>query len=130
MSSGGSFGLCIRSIAELINAISDLNIAYKKIEEMRTTDGKIHKVDVVVKDENNRSIGFAKQKDGTYKIIADSAGLNAQQLAKQKKFVNKIRRRYAYNKILRELKDEGYEVVEEKEVKKDTISLVARRWVS
>jgi hypothetical protein len=97
---------------------------------MQTTDGKIYKVDVIVKDENNRSIGFQKQKDGTYQIIADSSGLNPAQLKKQKEFINKIKQRYAYDKIIRELKNKGYQIVEEKKLEKNTIRLLARRWVS
>ncbi|MBN3041153.1 MAG: DUF1257 domain-containing protein [Candidatus Omnitrophica bacterium] len=134
MSSGGGIDLCIVSIVALIKAIKDLNLARKELAyqqncKMTTTEGKAYNVDVMVKDDNNRQIGFQKQKDGTCKVIADSAGLTPAQLKKQKSFINKIRQRYAYNKILGELKKEGYQLVEEKKEAKDTVRLLARRWV-
>jgi hypothetical protein len=130
MSSGGSVNLLIHNIGSLIQAISDLNAACREKAKMKATDGKIYDVDVVVKDENNREIGFQKQKDGSYAVIADCAGLNSAQLKKQNEFINKIKQRYAYNTILNELKKKGYQLAEEKKMEKNTIKLVARRWVS
>jgi len=130
MSSGGSVNLLIHNIDSLIQAISDLNAACREKAKMKATDGKIYDVDVVVKDENNREIGFQKQKDGSYAVIADCAGLNSAQLKKQNEFINKIKQRYAYNTILNELKKKGYQLAEEKKMEKNTIKLVARRWVS
>lgn len=129
MSSGGHIaGLLIRSIGSLLEAIKDLNLACQEMQELKTADGKIYNVDVVVKDENNRAVGFQKQKDGTYKIIADSAGLNEQQLKKQQQFINKIKQRYAYKVVIQELKKQGYQITEEKKIEKDLIKLTARRW--
>jgi hypothetical protein len=122
--------LLIHNIGSLIQAISDLNAACREKAKMKATDGKIYDVDVVVKDENNREIGFQKQKDGSYAVIADCAGLNSAQLKKQNEFINKIKQRYAYNTILNELKKKGYQLAEEKKMEKNTIKLVARRWVS
>lgn len=130
MSSGGYIGLVINNIAALIEAIGELNAACQQKAKMKTSDGIIHNVDVLVKDENNRNIGFEKQKDGSYVVIADSAGLTPVQLKKQKAFINNIKRKYAYNMILGELRKKGYQIAEEKKVEKNTIKLVARRWVS
>lgn len=135
MSSSGGIDLAIISIAGLIKTISELGLAYQMLRssekalKMTTADGKIHNVDVVVKDENNHSIGFQKQKDGSYKVIADSTGLSATQLKKQQEFINKIKRRYAYNMVIQELKKQGYQIADEKQ-EKDTIRLTARRWVA
>lgn len=130
MSSGGYFNLAISSIAALIQAIGDLNAACQEKAQMKAVDGTIHNVDVMVKDTNGRDVGFEKQKDGTYVIIADSAGLNQSQLKKQTEFINKIKQRYAYNMVITELKKKGYQVAEEKKVEANTVKLVARRWVS
>jgi hypothetical protein len=82
----------------------------------------------VVKDSNNRQVGFQKQENGTYKVIADSAGLNPEQLRKQKETINSIKRKYAYNMVVQELNKQGYRVVEEKKLEKDIVKLVARKW--
>lgn len=130
MSSGGSIGLTMNSLILLIEAIKELNAVSQEKARMKTSDGIMHNVDVMVKDENNRNIGFEKQKDGSYAVVADSAGLTDQQLKKQNEFINKIRQRYAYNAVLNELKKKGYQLAEEKKEGKNTIKLVARRWVS
>jgi hypothetical protein len=134
MSSSGGIDLVIYSIVTLISSIRALNLAFQDLrsaqaeKKMVTTDGKVYKVDVVVKDENNRAIGFQKQKDGAYKIIADSAGLNAEQLKKQNTLINKIKRHYAYTMVIQELKKQGYQIAEEKKLEKDTVKIIARRW--
>lgn len=128
MSSGGSIRFVIWSIELLCRTISELKLTYEEKKAMTTEDGKIHKVDVLVKDEFDKDIGFEKQKDGTYRIIADSRGLTFQQKQKQKKYINMIKRRYAYNMVTQELKKQGYQIVEEKKLEKDTVKVTARRW--
>ncbi|MEW6620982.1 MAG: DUF1257 domain-containing protein [bacterium] len=130
-SHGGIIVYFIRNVAQLIETIKDLQLTYQQMEnlKMQTTDGKIHNVEVIVKDENNRQIGFQKQNDGTYKIIADSTGLTAEQLKKQQMCINKIKQHYAYNVVIQELKKQGYQLVEEKKVEKNTLKLIARRWI-
>jgi TFIIF-interacting CTD phosphatase-like protein len=135
MSSGGGIDLIIVSVAMLVRAIEELNLAHKRVEamqkekiKMQMTTGETVDVDVVVKDPNNRQIGFQKQQDGTYKVIADSAGLTRDQMRKQKDTINSIKRKYAYNMVVQELKKQGFQVVEEKKVEKDTVKLVARKW--
>ncbi|MEW6609787.1 MAG: DUF1257 domain-containing protein [bacterium] len=130
-SHGGIIVYFIRNVAQLIETIKDLQLTYQQMEnlKMQTTDGKIHNVEVIVKDENNRQIGFQKQNDGTYKIIADSTGLTAEQLRKQQMYINKIKQHYAYNVVIQELKKQGYQLVEEKKVEKNTLKLIARRWI-
>ncbi len=130
MSSLGGIDLVIWSIGTLCSALKELRLNYERRKSIASTNGKICNVDIVVKDRFNRDIGFQKQEDGTYKIIADSSGLTSKQVKEQKKFINNIRRNYSYIMIKEELKKQGYQVVEEKEVRKDTIKLVARRWTS
>ena len=129
MSHGGVIQLVIASILGLMQALKDLNMAYETKRQIESANGDFVNVDIVVKDENNRSIGFQKQKDGRYKVIADSKGLTSAQLKKQQQFINRIKQRYAYNMIVGELKKQGYQVTEEKKVEKDLVKLVARRWV-
>jgi len=95
---------------------------------MRTTDGKIYKVDMVTTDENGRVVGFQKTEQGEYRIIADCAGLSTAQKKSQDEFVKRIRQRYSYNRVVDELKAQGYVISEEEKVQDNTIRLVARKW--
>ncbi|MDD5669080.1 MAG: DUF1257 domain-containing protein [Candidatus Omnitrophica bacterium] len=129
MSSGGGIQLVIYSIQELIKAIEDLQLARQEKTRIETETGRIEQVDVVVQDTNGKQVGFQKQKDGSYKVIADSRGLTAEQLKKQKEFINSIKRKYAYNMVTQQLQRQGYQIVEEKKVEKQAVKLVARRWI-
>lgn len=128
MSSGGAIGVEFRCLATLIKSIIDLGIEYQKLKSIRTSDGKVHNVDLVVTDENGKNIGFEKTKSGDYKIIADCSGLNKAQLKKQNDFIKNIRQKYAYNTVVEKLKKEGYVIAEEEKVQNNTIRLVARKW--
>lgn len=128
MSTGSIVGLQMRCLITLIKSIVDLGIKYKELASMRTADGKIHKVDLVVKDEFGKDIGFEKTEEGNYRIIADNTGLNKVQLKKQQDFINKIRQKYSYNKVVDELKRQGYIIAEEEKVQNNTIRLIARKW--
>jgi hypothetical protein len=128
MSSHGGVGVELVYIAHLIKSIIDLNRQYKELTTMQTSEGKIYKVDLVTTDDNGRNIGFQKTAKGDYKIIADCAGLNSEQLKKQDNFVKQIRQRYSYNKVIEELKQQGYIISEEEKVQNNTIRLVARKW--
>lgn len=131
MSGGGVVGLEIRCLALLIKSIIDLSReyqTYKQLTTLRTADGVIHKVDLLVKDNNGKDIGFEKTKKGDYKIISDTQGLTSAQLKQQQQFINKIRQKYAYNSVIEELKKQGYVIAEEEKVQNNTIRLVARRW--
>jgi hypothetical protein len=128
MSTHAGVGVEIRLLGALISSIIDLGQQYHEVSSMRTTDGKVHKVELVTKDELGRQIGFQKTEKGDYRIIADCAGLNNEQLKKQQDFIKQIRQRYSYNTVIQELKKQGYIIAEEEKVQANTIRLVARKW--
>lgn len=128
MSSHSTVGIEIRVLASLIQSIMDLNAQYKELKQMNTRDGKIEKVDVVVTDPNGRDIGFQKTDKGDYRVICDSQGLTPEQAKTQQNFVKQIRQRYSYNKVLEELKKQGYIIAEEEKVRDNTIRILARKW--
>lgn len=128
MSSHGSIGVEFWILSALIKSIVDLSHEYYEVSSMRTTDGKLYNVSLVTKDTLGRQIGFQKTEKGDYKVIADCAGLNKEEIKKQQSFINQIRQRYSYNTVLQELKKQGYIISEEEKVQNNTIRLVARKW--
>jgi hypothetical protein len=128
MSSHGGIAVEIRVLAVLIKSIMDLSREYYQVSSMRTSDGKIYNVELVTKDSSGRQIGFQKTGKGDYNVIADCAGLDAEQLKKQQDFIKQIRQRYSYNTVIQELKKHGYIIAEEEKVQANTIRLVARKW--
>jgi len=127
MSSESIIGVEIRLLAVLIKSILDLGLEYRETKSLRTSDGQIHKVDLVVKDKMGNEIGIAKTQKGDYNIITDS-GLSGAELKTQEDIVKKIRQRYTYNYVIDHLKKQGYIIAEEERVQNNTIKLVARKW--
>lgn len=128
MSSETSIITEIMDLIELKCALSQLEAQYAAMKTMTTGDGVIHNVDVAIKDPNGRLIGLEKTKEGAYQFIADSQGLTKEQLKQQQSFINKIKQKYAYNKVISELKKQGYVISQEEKVENNTIRLVARKW--
>jgi hypothetical protein len=128
MSSHGSIITEIMDLLELKNTLTQLELKYEEMKTISEESGVVAKVDVLIKDPNGREIGLQKTDKGTYRIIADCKGLTSEQLKVQQKFVNKIKQKYAYNKVVTELKKQGYIIAEEEKVANNTIKLVARKW--
>lgn len=118
----------IIDLIELKKALSELELKYERVKSVEDSAGITHKVEVAIKDPNGRVIGLEKNKDGSYQFVSDSKGLTRQQLKQQADFINRIKQRYAYNKIIKELKGQGYIIAQEQKVENNTIKLVARKW--
>ncbi|HAH19286.1 MAG: hypothetical protein A2Y00_06960 [Omnitrophica WOR_2 bacterium GWF2_43_52] len=128
MSSEACLITMIGDLIALKRTLSDLQVEYEETKTLTTADGSSHKVEVVIKDPNGRLIGLEKTKKGEYQFVADTKGLTKEQLKKQQVFINKIKQKYAYSKVIAELKKQGYMISEEERVQKNTIRLVARKW--
>lgn len=137
MSVCGGIELIILSLVLLQKTLDELNfkVSLKKalkeekennIYTIETQDGKIEKVDILVENVEGIKIGFQKQKDGHYRIIPGK--VSSENIKKQKKLIGQIKQRYAYNLVKEELKKRGYTIVEEKNIEKNLIKIVARRW--
>lgn len=128
MSHHYSISSAILDLKDLLQTFSELQIQYKKVSQMATCTGKIEKVEMVLMDPNNRQIGVQKDGKGAYNLIADSTGLSESQLKAQLKFVNRIKQRCAYNKIVAQLRNQGYIITDEQKTGENTIKLAARKW--
>ncbi len=128
MSSGAHIITTIMELIELKNTLNQLKAQYEEVKTMTTCDGIKHNVEIIIKDPNGRNIGVQKSKSGEYQFITDTTGLKPKDLKAQNKFVNAIKQKYAYNKVIAELKRQGYQIAQEQKVENDTIKLVARRW--
>jgi hypothetical protein len=89
-------------------------------------------VDFVVKPGQGYSIGFRRQADGTYAIVADWWGVRVDQQAFRNQIGEidrAIRQRYAYEKVKKEVEARGMGIVEEEKLEDQTIRLVVRQWL-
>jgi hypothetical protein len=136
----------ISHFSRLKTKIKDRDMLIQCLKEMGSVvreGGKIsgyldsmHNVDLAVTMSSGYDIGFVRDTDGAYNIVADWWGVEgadersfSTQLKDQfKKLEQKIRQSYALNKTLAQLKNQGFNVVKQEQAEDGTIRLLARRW--
>ena len=92
-----------------------------------------HTVDIAAKNARGYGIGFVKNSDGTYDMIADWWGVKG---AGEKKIADELQRQagriqaeYAKAVVLEQVKKEGFDVVSQTDETDGTTRIVVRRWV-
>jgi hypothetical protein len=91
----------------------------------------LRRVDLSVRTKNGNGMGFVKDSDGCYTLIADWQGAGW----KDKKILSRldetlalVQRRYAERLVLEKAGDQGFSVVDRIEQPDGTIRIVVRRW--
>lgn len=115
-----------REILEKV--LKDLNYIISPIKKVTGWRNTLQEVDFAIKTKNQYSIGFSKNKEGSYDIVADWWAISNSSGLKEKDFVNQINQRYAYEKVLSEVKKEGFIIAEEKVESDNSICLTVRKW--
>ncbi len=91
-----------------------------------------HEVDIAVKKAHGYGIGFVKNPDGTYDMLADWWGVGGsderkmvQELQQQ---AETIQKEYAKKMVLEQAARDGFAVVSQTEQEDGTLRIVVRRW--
>jgi len=91
-----------------------------------------HTVDIAVRKAKGYGVGFVKNPDGTYDMVADWWGVAgtderkmAQELAVQ---AGTIQKEYAKKMVLEQAALDGFAVVSQTEEQDGTLRIVVRRW--
>jgi hypothetical protein len=124
MSQSVDVSILVVGLAELMRAVAEAGCEAVKQSELQTEDGHTHKVDMVVRDEQGTEVGVKlDQKTGVATFVGHE-GKDKRKTA----LANRVAQRYAYSKVLDELKRKGYQIAKEEKQKDGTITLVAQRW--
>ncbi len=120
----------IRDLQCLKQALEDLKYTYEEAEQGVQVRGYLNQLetaDLCIKASKTYDIGVRKTVDG-YELLADWWGVETTLGLTEQEFVNQVTQRYAYHKVLKEVKARGFslEVEEEQE---DTIQLTVRKWL-
>lgn len=115
-----------RSILE--KSLADLNFRLGLKNQVSGWQGSTRKVDIVANTRGPYDIGFVKTADGSFDIVADWWGLKTSIGLDRQAFVNQLNQRYAYNKVVSEVKTRGFAVAEEAVQPDHSIRVVVRRW--
>lgn len=91
----------------------------------------VRQVDLAVCGKSGYGVGFVRNDDGCYDLLADSWGVkgsDSRLLASLKENYPKIQREYARRAVKERIAAEGYTMVEEVEGEDGSIRILVRRW--
>lgn len=109
----------------LTNALTSLNINWEYGPTKITSFyGKNQTVDILIKQKNNFNMGFIKQNE-EYQLVGDLQYWDNDYTVES--FLDQLKQQYAYQIIMRETEDKGFEKLQEK-CENGTIKLVVQRW--
>lgn len=117
-------GVVIEGMAALAKAIAEAGLQSRREKAFRSEDGKVHAVDLVVTDETGTEVGVAVDERTGRAIFVTREKDPARGTA----LANRIAQRYAYSRVMEELKRKGYQVAREEKQQDGSIRVVAQRW--
>jgi hypothetical protein len=109
----------------LTNVLKDLGYKVESNTQVRGYQGDITSAEYVIRRSNGYDLGFRKDGDDNYEVIADFWGANINQT----KFVNEIQQKYAHKMLLQTAVTEGYTVEDEEVLADGTVRVVVGRWI-
>jgi hypothetical protein len=116
----------------LIQCLVDLGHTVETDTTIVGHEGK-HSVDIAVKTRGKYGIGFVRNSDGTYDMLADwwgVKGVGQKRIASELKVqAETIQKEYVRKMVLTETAKDGFEVVSQTEETDGTVRIVVRRWV-
>jgi len=116
----------IRNLDSLKSALSDLGVDWKNGPGIvRGYQGQTHKADVVVEQANDYDFGFSWN-GSEYELVADLQYW--QQPLTVEGFLRQVTQRYAYNTVVSETANQGFNITEQQNQQDGSIRLVVQRW--
>lgn len=113
----------------IIEAIKDLGYEYNEAEqgvEVRGYRSQLDKARIAVKVSGKYDVGIKQTAKG-FELVADWWGVETTRGVTEQEFVNQLQQRYAYHKVLKEVKKRGFTLETEK-VDGQQLQLTVRRW--
>lgn len=116
----------LRNLTSLKAALSDLEMDWKEgPSPVRGYQGQTRTAEIVLAQANNYDVGFSWN-GSEYELVADLQYW--QQPLSVEGFLQQITQRYAYNTVLTESQNQGFQVAEEQQQADGSIRLVVQRW--
>jgi hypothetical protein len=113
----------LRDLALIKRALDDLKLVYRENERFtHVWSGYNQQAPLVVK-QKGAAFAFRTNEEGAYEAIGDDM-----QMAQIKNTLQQLQQRYAYHKVLAEVEQAGFTLVEEHAGKDHVIRMTVRRW--
>jgi hypothetical protein len=118
----------ITDLVCLKQAIADLGYTCEEGGvEVRGYRGAREKADLVIRTGSAYDVGMRKVGDG-YELVADWWGVETGTGISQDTFVNRLTQRYAFHKVMGEVKKQGFSVADVETQPDQTIKVLVRKW--
>ena len=120
----------LRDLQCLKQALEDLKYEFEEAQEGVEVRGYLNQTetaDISIKASKTYDIGVRSTVDG-YELFADWWGVETTRGVTEEEFVNQLTQRYAYHKVIKEVKVRGFSI-EDEEQEQDTIQLTVRKWL-
>ncbi len=114
----------------LLLAIKDLGYEYTYAEEgvnVRGYNQQLEKAQIAIKISGKYDVGIKVNVNGA-ELVADWWGVEATRGLTEQQFVHQVQQRYAYHKVLKEVKKKGYTLDMEEQKQDNVIQLTVRKW--
>jgi len=118
----------IKCLVTLKKVIEEMGYAFKEGEtRVRGYQGQLADAVAVIDTKSSYDIGVVQTADG-YSLIGDWDMVQVRAGIEQEDFVKEVNRKYAYHKVMDEIKKRGYQVVEEETTEQQHVSVRVRKW--
>jgi len=124
MSQGADVVVVVQGLAELFRAAAEAGAeVLEERQRMRTADGQTHEVDAVLRDGGAEvGVKLDPKTKQVQLLPKDCLAGPGQALA------GRVVQRYAYSRVMQELKQKGYQVAREEKQRDGSVKLVFQRW--
>ena len=118
----------LKEADSLIKALNNLGYSINREEKfVKGYRGKFTAVDISMNLSGNTKVGFKWDKiSNTYELVTDLDLWKFE--IPVERFISKVTQMYAYQTIISKTKDEGYQIVEQKNKNDGSIELVLTKW--
>ena len=115
----------IKNAEVLTNVLAELGHKVEVNTQVRGYEGDRTNAEYVIRRSNGYDIGFRKDGDDNYELIADFWGVGIN----QSQFVNEIQQKYAHKMLLNTAASQGYTIEAEEVMQDGTVRVVVGRWI-
>jgi hypothetical protein len=124
VSQGVEIAVVVEGLAELLRAAVEAGAeVLEGRRALRTADGQTHQVDAVLRD-GAAQVGV-RVDAGTGRAVLVPQDCEA---GEGKALAGKVVQRYAYSRVMQELRAKGYQVAKEERQRDGSVKLVFQRW--
>jgi hypothetical protein len=124
VSQGAEIVVVVEGLAELFRAAAEAGAeVLRERKRLETADGRSHEVDAVLRD-GSAEVGV-RIDPGTRQAVFVPRDCEA---GEGKALAGRVVQRYAYSRVMQELKAKGYQVAKEERQRDGSVKLVFQRW--